>query len=90
MGLIRFLHQEGHLKLHRIDPVADFEYLAGHASRIAKEIHLAAGDIRPIDGKFQYGKLKFTQQEAQLDIKSEPNSFLKGTDFLVNRTTQDF
>jgi hypothetical protein len=70
--------------------VADFEDFACHASGVAEEADLAAGDVGPIDGKLERAEVEFAEEEAKLDIEREAEGLLVGADFFEGGAAEDF
>ena len=75
---------------YAIHAVADFEDFAGHASGVAEEADLAAGNVGPIDGKLERAEAEFSEEEAKLDIEGEADALLVGTDFFEGGSAENF
>ena len=78
------------LGFKHIDAAADFEDFASHAGGVAEEADLAAGDVHPIDGKFDDTAGEFAEEEAKLDIEGEADGLLVGADFFEGGSAEDF
>ena len=70
--------------------MADFEDFACHASGVAEEADLAAGDVGPIDGELKYAEAEFSEEEAKLDIEREADALLVGADFFEGGSAENF
>ncbi len=70
--------------------MADFEDFSGHASGVAEQADLTAGDVRPIDGKLERAEVELSEEEAKLDIKRESDALLVGADFFEGGAADNF